>query len=523
MAEVPKKLTPKPNAAAAPGAKPAAPKSPSTKLPNEGEKKSGTPKEKAPASLTAKAGMVMGDFRLVKPLGKGGMAEVWLAEQISLKRQVAVKMMRPDLLDNELSVKRFEVEAMAAANLNHPNIVQVYTVGQHEGWHYLVQEYVEGQTLLEVIKKKGMLEVPAALHVMRQVATALQAAADREIVHRDIKPENIMLNRKGEVKVADFGLAQLSIQGEKLHITQEGMTMGTPHYMSPEQVQGQKLDPRSDIYSFGVTCYHMLCGKTPFRGDTAVSVAVQHINAAPPSLATMREGLPKGVVALVHKMMEKDPAKRFPDARLVLAEVRRLQKALKTGDDKDSLAIAPSGPRWFQRTGWAATVLVLLVGSASAGLGWGLHPGDPFLQPVPALKTVSKVNSAEDQYLNAVFQVDNEEAWLAVRRHWTTESLWVNRATEQLALLYLKQKDRWSDAEKLMQELQSLRTESQHYYEEGRCGEAALKAYKGDPAGSKTILAAEREKFDQHLRGTWRTLWRETDLLVNPKAAESGG
>ena len=213
----------------------------STSSPANGE----GPTPSMPFDLT---GLTLGEFHLLRRLGKGGMAEVWLAEQTSLRRQVAVKILRPDFVADASYVKRFKHEATAAGSLNHPNIVQVYMVGEENGIHFIAQEYVQGRNLKEFITKKGPLEVPIALHILKQVAAALQVAATSGIVHRDIKPENVLLTKKGEAKVADFGLAQLSLHGEKVALTQVGVTMGTPLYMSPEQVNGKPLDARSDIY-----------------------------------------------------------------------------------------------------------------------------------------------------------------------------------------------------------------------------------------------------------------------------------
>ncbi|MBW3540812.1 MAG: protein kinase, partial [Planctomycetes bacterium] len=228
----------------------------------------------------------LGDFRLLRKLGSGGMAEVYLAEQTTLGRKVAVKVLRPELLQNTGSVMlaRFEREAKAAAALAHPNIVQVYVIGQEDSLHYIAQEYVQGMNLREYLRRKGPPDAGVAVHLMRQVAAALEKAGEAGVVHRDIKPENILITSKGRVKVADFGLAQLTRPGEHVSLTQPNVTMGTPLYMSPEQVGGKPLDQRSDLYSLGVTFYHLLTGHTPFRGETALTVAVQHLNEEPPPL-----------------------------------------------------------------------------------------------------------------------------------------------------------------------------------------------------------------------------------------------
>ncbi len=331
----------------------------------------------------------LGDFRLFHKLGSGGMAEVWLAEQRTLRRKVALKLLRPDLMADSSHVVRFKREASAVAGLNHPNIVQIYLVGEHEGQHYIAQEYVQGATLRQLMKKKGPPDPTLALHIMRQVAAALQAAAEAGIVHRDIKPDNIMINRKGEIKVADFGLARLQQPSTgETHITQEGMTLGTPLYMSPEQIEGGPLDSRSDIYSFGVTAYHMLGGRPPYEGPTAMAVGVKHLRGEPVPLAELRPDLPPALCDLVMKMMAREPEQRYASPAALQADLRRLTKSLRGGDtsepaDLDTLAStgmnggtrSPSRPA---RQGWlTALALMLCVGVASAGIGWWTRPRNP--------------------------------------------------------------------------------------------------------------------------------------------------
>ena len=218
-------------------------------------------------------------------------------------------------------MSRFRREAEAVARVTHANIVQVYAIGEADGRHFMALEYVEGRNLRQYLTRKGPPDLPFALAIMRQVAAALQRAAESNIVHRDIKPENILLTRKTEVKVADFGLSRDLAGDQDLSLTQTGMAMGTPLYMSPEQAQGKPLDSRTDIYSFGVTCYQMLAGQPPFRGQTAVEVALKHVNEQPPALAELRPDLPPALVGLVHRMMSKDPAARPQSGRDVLREL----------------------------------------------------------------------------------------------------------------------------------------------------------------------------------------------------------
>ena len=282
------------------------------------------------ADLTEKK---LGEFQLLRPLGSGGMADVYLAEQTTLQRYVAVKVMKPALMahSGQDMVARFKQEAMMAAGLNHPNIVQVYTIGQEDGLHFIAQEFVQGKDLATILKGRGKPDIASALHVMRQVASALKASGHAGIVHRDIKPENIMVTKKGEVKVADFGLAQL---GES-NTEKKGVTMGTPLYMSPEQVSGRELDPRSDVYSFGVTAYQLLCGETPFKGNTPVAIAMQHLKNSPPPLKEKNPALPDVLCRLVHRMMAKRRSLRYQSADEVLEDLKKLIVAQKQGRSLD--------------------------------------------------------------------------------------------------------------------------------------------------------------------------------------------
>ncbi|MEO2013797.1 MAG: protein kinase [Fuerstiella sp.] len=279
----------------------------------------------------------LGEFLLLRHIGSGGMADVYLAEQTSLQRHVAVKVMKPALMatSGEVMLARFKQEAMMAAGLNHPNIVQVYTIGDEEGYHFIAQEFVKGKDLASILKSKSTPDLGSCLHVIRQVTSALKASGQAGIVHRDIKPENILVTKKGEVKVADFGLAQLHDNPDGGGITREGMTLGTPLYMSPEQVNGTELDPRSDVYSLGVTCYQLLCGKTPFTGSTAMGIAVQHLNTVPPPLKEENPQLPDIICRMVHRMMAKRRSLRYASAADVSSDLKLLITAYRQGKSLD--------------------------------------------------------------------------------------------------------------------------------------------------------------------------------------------
>src|SRR5262245_4365022 len=276
------------------------------------------------------SGRVLGDFELVRRIGVGGMGQVYLARQRSLKRQVAIKILKGELAANVTNLKRFQAEAEAVASLTHAHIVQVYAIAEDQGLHFMALEFVDGRNLRDYLEKKGIPDLPFALEIMRQVASALERAGELGFVHRDIKPENILLSRKGEVKVTDFGLSRSFATDTPIHLTQSGVTMGTPLYMSPEQVRGQTVDPRSDIYSFGVTCYHMLAGEPPFRGATAFDVALQHVQGEVRPLASIRPDLPPDLCAIVHTMMARRPEDRYQSAREILNDLARLRDGLPT-------------------------------------------------------------------------------------------------------------------------------------------------------------------------------------------------
>lgn len=279
----------------------------------------------------------LGEFKLQKHLGSGGMADVYLAEQTSLQRMVAVKVMKRQLMatSGDVMLARFKQEAMMAAGLNHPNIVQVYTIGEEKGLHFIAQELVKGKDLASILKAKKVPDLGSSLLVIRQVASALKASGQAGIVHRDIKPENILVTRTGEVKVADFGLAQLHDNSDGGSLTREGMTLGTPLYMSPEQVSGSELDPRSDVYSFGITCYQLLSGKTPFVGTSPMAIAVQHLNTMPPPLKEQNPKLPDVICRMVHRMMAKDKNLRYQSAGDVASDLKVLINAFKQKQNLD--------------------------------------------------------------------------------------------------------------------------------------------------------------------------------------------
>jgi serine/threonine-protein kinase len=444
------------------------------------------------------------------------MADVYLAEQSRLKRRVAVKILKPELAGDRTYLQRFELEAQAAASLVHANIVQIYEVGCVEQLHYLAQEYVQGQNLREHIARCGPPDLPHALSIMRQVAAALAKAAEQGVVHRDIKPENIMLTAGGEVKVADFGLARLTGEGAANELTQVGITLGTPLYMSPEQVEGKALDPRSDIYSFGVTCYHMLSGAPPFNGETALAVAVQHLKKQPQPLESLRGDLPPALCRIVHQMLAKDPARRFATARDLLRELRRVQSE-HFGDDWpeelpgwDSLAgESASDPRIAlteQLQGLMKTMAVaragrrgrawLLTGLIGAfalgGVGaWCLAVAPPLLANAKAaLPPVPKQTTVLRQWYFAS-QIGTEAAWQSVIDFCGNKKefeLFKVRAQQQLAMIYLHEGD-FDRARALFDRLAGLGDDAEELRAFGLAGQCVVLSLRGQYRESAEVFA----------------------------------
>lgn len=311
-----------------------------------------TPSRPGSIASTDLTGRRFGDLQILRRLGRGGMADVYVANQITLGRRVALKVLRRDLAGEASYVERFRREARAAAKLTHPNIVQIYEVGCCDSMHYISQEYVDGLNLRQQLDRSGPLSVDQAVVVMQSVAEALTAASAEGVIHRDIKPENVLISNRGEVKVADFGLARV-IQGEhENQLTQVGMTMGTPLYMSPEQVQGRDVDVRSDLYSLGVMMYHLLTGRPPFEADTPLALAVKHLHNTPQPLGEARpEGdLPEWLIAAVERLMEKIPTKRFSSPAVLCEYLRRaMQESGSPGDAATTLSTRIDATRTLQQ------------------------------------------------------------------------------------------------------------------------------------------------------------------------------
>ncbi len=282
-----------------------------------------------------------GRYRILAKLGAGGMAIVYKAEDTLLNRVVAVKVLRSPYAEDDDFIRRFRQEARNAAALSHPNIVNIYDVGQEQQFYYIVMEYVDGQTLEEKIRRENRLSPPAAVQIAVQIAGALQHAHQRGIVHRDIKPHNIILTGNDRVKVTDFGIARATTGST---IVNTGSILGSAHYFSPEQARGGYVDEKSDLYSLGVVIYEMLTGQVPFQGDSPISVAIKHLQEGIVPPRELFPDIPLRLEAVVMRAMEKEQARRYPSASSLLMD---LLTALRTvpADSKSQVYVMPrAGP-----------------------------------------------------------------------------------------------------------------------------------------------------------------------------------
>jgi serine/threonine-protein kinase len=474
----------------------------------------------APQQQPDLTGRTLGDFQILRRIGTGGMGQVYLARQLSLKREVALKLLRGELNANLTALARFQAEAQAVAKLNHPNIVHIHQIGEADGLRYMVLEYVDGRNLRDYLARKGPPDLPITLSVMRQVAHALQKAHEQGIVHRDIKPENILVTRKVEVKVTDFGLSRFFTgEAPATNLTQSGVTLGTPLYMSPEQVQGSAVDHRSDIYSFGVTCYHLLAGEPPFRGTSAFDVALKHVQEQPRWLSDLRPDLPADVCAMVHKMMAKNPDERYQSAKDVLRDLAKVRDGLavvtgallttqagprpvapRAGSASDAaLSLTQSGatPVVPQSARWGLWVLGAL-GCLFAALGGAiafaaLHkpaepppqanatPSTPSGPGLPDVRPADKLVTARERELLALLNTEGTKPEDAIK------------ASVELGLLYVKER-RLGEAAERFEKLKSREKEWRDLFVArsanltGRLGQAVVLAHENKAEQSNKLF-----------------------------------
>lgn len=409
-----------------------------------------------------------GDYHILRKIGSGAMAEVYLAEQRSLGRRVALKILKSEFSQDETYVKRFVREARAIARLTHPNLVQIFQADCIDGYWFIAQEYVQGQTLQKLIQMGGSVPFQRVADILWQISSSLDKASEAGIVHRDVKPDNILLGDNGDVKIADFGLARLIGTGDtSLALTQTGMTLGTPLYMSPEQAQGKSLDLRSDMYSLGITCYHALAGRPPFRGETALAVALQHVNEDSDPLVKLRPDIPPPLARIVHRMIEKSPEDRFQSFQEVQRELRSFYSVFLHDEEAASrltdwnrfpmgrsdemlLATTEKLGRVMQRERRLAgkkgrkrrwTLLLLVLFLCGFGLGFlrVYSMSDPLHQPVPG--RITRRDTIEEQWVYACM-LDNVDAWQSVIDYYPeSNDYWGSKAKRQLARLYFQEGD----------------------------------------------------------------------------------
>ncbi len=437
-------------------------------------------KETARSNGSSLIGRRLGDYQVLRKLGRGGMADVFAARQLSLGRDVALKVLKSEFAHDKDYVERFRREARAAAKLNHPNIVQVYDVGSVESLHYIAQELVDGENLREELSRVGSFALRDAIEVLVGVAAALEVASEAGITHRDIKPENIMRSSRGIVKVADFGLARLGADSgvSRADLTQAGLTLGTPRYMSPEQVQGHVADVRSDLYSLGVTMYHLLAGRPPFEADDPLALAVLHLHevATPLDRARGRQeirgrqgsgkpDLPEWLIAIVNRLMNKLPRDRFQSPSELLDAVRN-QASQSNLDAFGTVGTAAASIRLQRVTDemrrkrrhrLLRTAALILLPLACVAVTTGAAMQRPGKQVQTALmpQEVPRADTVQEQFLMAVTRHD-EAGWRAVVDNFTdensTNAAYHAKAMLQLSLM-LSGERRWDEADRVLEDL----------------------------------------------------------------------
>ena len=337
-------------------------------------------------------------YEILEILGEGGMAFVYKARDTQLERFVAIKTLKPNYVNQETFVDRFKREAKTAANLNHPNIVQIFDWGIEEE-PYFVMEYIEGNTLTSIIAKNRTISLSDILFIGAQVSSGLHAAHQKGLVHRDIKPGNIMITPDGKVKVTDFGI--VSLQNEESDITKTGSILGTASYISPEQAQGKPVSIESDLYSLGTVLYELIAGKAPFSGDSPISTATKHLTEKPEKPSVFRRDLPKGVESAILKLLEKATYDRFKSAEDLRATLLQQRKALQSEQTRENL-VDLTNPKVKLR--FTLPALIISIGVV-IGTVWTLTQvfdglpvdgGAPALVEIPDLTGSEQAQALED-------------------------------------------------------------------------------------------------------------------------------
>jgi serine/threonine-protein kinase len=279
-----------------------------------------TPKEELTTGST-----FAGRYQIIEELGKGGMGKVYKAQDTDLKEKVAIKLLKPEIAADKKTIERFRNELKFARKIRHKNVCQMYDLNKEEGSHYITMEYVDGKDLKSMIRMMGQLSSGKTISIARQVCEGLEEAHKLGVVHRDLKPQNIMVDEEGNARIMDFGIAR-SIKEKG--ITAAGVMIGTPEYMSPEQVEGKDVDQRSDIYSLGVILYEMVTGRVPFEGDTPFTIGVKHKSEEPTDPKELNTQLPEDLNLVILRCLEKDKEKRYQSAEEVRAELDRIEEGI---------------------------------------------------------------------------------------------------------------------------------------------------------------------------------------------------
>lgn len=272
-------------------------------------------------------------YQVIRSIGEGGMANVYLAYDTILDRNVAVKVLRGDLATDEKFVRRFQREAMSASALSHPNIVEMYDVGEDDGNYFIVMEYIDGKTLKNLIKKRGALTVVEVVDIMLQLTSAISCAHDSYIIHRDIKPQNVMILDDGRVKITDFGIAIASNASE---LTQTNSVMGSVHYLPPEQANGAGATAKSDIYSLGILMFELLTGKLPFKGENAVEIALKQMKEQIPSVCAINPEIPQSIENVILKACAKNPKNRYDNVKDMYNDIKTALDEDRTNETKQT-------------------------------------------------------------------------------------------------------------------------------------------------------------------------------------------
>ncbi len=281
--------------------------------------------------MITKGQMINDRYEIIRVIGEGGMANVYLAQDTILDRKVAVKVLRGDLASDEKFVRRFQREALSASSLNHPNIVEMYDVGEDNGNFYIVMEYVEGKMLKQIVKKRGALTISETIDISNQIMDGLAHAHDSYIIHRDIKPQNILIKDSGLVKITDFGIA---LALNTVELTQTNSVMGSVHYFPPEQANGKSSTIKSDIYSLGIVMFEMLTGKLPYKGENAVEIALKHMKEPLPSVRELNPQVPQSLENLILKATAKNPKNRYNDIKDMQQDLKTVLDDSRKNEDK---------------------------------------------------------------------------------------------------------------------------------------------------------------------------------------------